>query len=207
MQSSITPINNQYFPIDIKSLKSNNYKLVNKARKIRGVSVLEIQKYYKELNTLGGKETLILDSKKVLVESEPINKKSSYYLRVDMLNPTPQKLNDERMQTIIQRYLKSFTTLDIELQKNQSVLYEFNSKTLNTKILNKNVYKILEYSFFEMSSLISQPIFYVSPENVIINLFYLVSNKRRNLNLLKLQNLLGKLSKFFKKLEKLEATT
>ena len=64
MQSSITPINNQYFPIDIKSLKSNNYKLVNKSRKIRGVSVLEIQKYYEELSTLGGKENLILDSKK-----------------------------------------------------------------------------------------------------------------------------------------------
>ena len=64
MQSSMTPINNQYFPIDIKSLKSNNYKLVNKARKIRGESVLEIKKYLKELNTLGGKESLILNSKK-----------------------------------------------------------------------------------------------------------------------------------------------
>ena len=206
MQSSMTPINNQYFPIDIKSLKSNNYKLVNKARKIRGESVLEIKKYLKELNTLGGKESLILNSKKVLVESNQNPKKSSYYERVDMLIPRPQKLKDEKMQTIIQRYLKSFTTLDIELQKNQSVLYEFNSKTLNTKILNKNVYKILEYSFFEMSSLISQPIFYVSPENVIINLFYLVLNKRRNLNTLKLQNLLGKLSKFFKKPVKLELT-
>ena len=115
---------------------------------------------------------------------------------------TPKK-NKEKI--IIRNYLKSFSTLDIELAQNQSVLYEFNPKTLNSKILNKNVYKILEYSFSEMSSLISQPIYQVTPKNVIINLFYFLSTKSK-LNLNKLQGLSGKLSKFFKKPVKLELT-
>ena len=167
----------------------------NKTRKIKGVpAVLKLKKLGKELDH----GTLIINSKKVETVKTP--NKPSYYERVDMLTP---KKNKEKI--IIRNYLKSFSTLDIELAQNQSVLYEFNPKTLNSKILNKNVYKILEYSFSEMSSLISQPIYQVTPKNVIINLFYFLTRKSK-LNLLKLQGLSGKLSKFFKKPVKLELT-
>ena len=166
----------------------------NKTRKIKGVAVLKLKKFGKELDH----GTLIINSKKVETVKTP--NKPSYYERVDMLTP---KKNKEKI--IIRNYLKSFSTLDIELAQNQSVLYEFNPKTLNSKILNKNVYKILEYSFSEMSSLISQPIYQVTPKNVIINLFYFLSTKSK-LNLNKLQGLSGKLSKFFKKPVKLELT-
>ena len=192
MNSFFSPINNnnaaQPAGMLVGGIKSN------KTRKIKGVAVLKLKKFGRELDH----GTLIINSKKVEIVKTP--NKPSYYERVDMLTP---KKNKEKI--IIRNYLKSFSTLDIELAQNQSVLYEFNPKTLNSKILNKNVYKILEYSFSEMSSLISQPIYQVTPKNVIINLFYFLSTKSK-LNLNKLQGLSGKLSKFFKKPVKLELT-
>ena len=167
--------------------------------------------------------------------------KPTYYKVVDMLNiknlPSnivPAIINDNDndnggedstkksiLPLMNQRFLRSFTTLDIELAQNQNTLYEFKSKTLNLNILNKNVYKILESSFFEMSSVISRPSFYVSPNKVIINLFYFVVKKnsasfindngdKKNfflpLNLLKLQDLSNKLSYYFNKPIILELT-
>lgn len=155
---------------------------------------------------------MILESKKLIQEIKEPQKKSSYFDQVDMLTFVPQKGQEKPVKTEIQKYLKSFTTLDIELAQNKNTLYEFNSKTLNSKILHKNVYKILEYSFFEMSSVISTPNYYVSPKNVVINLFYFVINKKINkvnfleLNLNKLQDLSLKLSKYFKKPVQLELT-
>ena len=91
-------------------------------------------------------------------------------------------------------------------------MYEYNSKTLNSKILNTNVYKILKYSFFEMNSIISKHYFLVTPNNVIIYLFYFVPNKKffnnnfLDLNANKLQGLSAKLSNYFKKPVKFELT-
>ena len=180
------PINNQYKKIDLLSLKLNNYKTPTLKRKSIDLSpVLEISKYNQQLQKDNNKkEEIILNSKQT--KSEEINlitKKSRYYEQIDMLNYIPNKMEmememkDSNLQTVTQNYLKSFTTLDIPLAQNQNILYEFNSKTLNSKILNNNVSKILEYSFFEMSSVISRPYFYVTPKNVIINLFYFVINK------------------------------
>ena len=210
---SFLPINNHYSTIDLSTLKSNNFKATTlKRESIEKYPIIEIAKYSKQqLALYGSKESLIINSK-TIQNKEEIQSKSSYYTKVDMLSVSPKKDNNMEMQTIIQKYLKLFTTLDIELAKNQSVLYEFNSKTLNTKILNNNISKILEYSFFEMSSIISTPCFYVTPKNVIINLFFLViNNKIANKNFLelnknKLQGLSSKLSKIFKKPINLELT-
>ena len=210
---SFLPINNHYSTIDLSTLKSNNFKATTlKRESIEKYPIIEIAKYSKQqLALYGSKESLIINSK-TIQNKEEIQSKSSYYTKVDMLSVSPKKDNNMEMQTIIQKYLKLFTTLDIELAKNQSVLYEFNSKTLNTKILNNNISKILEYSFFEMSSIISVPCFYVTPKNVIINLFFLViNNKIANKNFLelnknKLQGLSSKLSKIFKKPINLELT-
>nr|WVH38154.1 ribosomal protein S3 [Poriella subacida] len=222
---SILPINNHYSTIDLFTLKSNNYKIptsLSKERReriqiksIEKSPLLEIVNYSDQLiknSNIESKESLILNTKKLI--SQEIKKdqtKSSYYQKIDMLSYIPKQKKDTEMQTKIQKYLKSFTTLDIPLAQNQNTLYEFNPKTLNSNILNKNVYKILEYSFFEMSSVISKPYFYVTPNNVIINLFFFVMNKKGNQNLLeknvnKLQGISNKLSKYFKKPIKLELT-
>lgn len=173
-------------------MREDGGKGKKRTRKITSVPVLV---KVKGLNN----SSLIINTKKVETVQKPT--KTSYFEKIDML--TPKK---EKKKIIIRNYLKSFSTLDIELAQNQSVLYEFNPKTLNSKIINKNVYKILEYSFSEMSSIISQPVYQVTPNNVIINLFYFVSSKSKLLNLNKLQGLSGKLSKFFNKPIKLELT-
>ena len=220
-KQSFLPINNHYSTIDLSTISapSNNVGTSPKKGQIKGISlstILPLVKYSKQLlNNSQSKESLILESKKVEIkEIKETPSKSSYFDKIDMLNvPQSSKAPKENdFQTIIQKYLKSFTTLDIELAQNQSILYEFNSKTLNSKILNNNVSKILEYSFFEMSSVISRPYFYVTPKNVIINLFYFVINKELsnkkflNINLEKLEGLSAKLSKFFKKPIKLDLT-
>ena len=215
------PINNQYKKIDLLSLKLNNYKTPTLKRKSIDLSpVLEISKYNQQLQKDNNKkEEIILNSKQT--KSEEINlitKKSRYYEQIDMLNYIPNKMEmememkDSNLQTVTQNYLKYFTTLDIPLAQNQNILYEFNSKTLNSKILNENVYKILEYSFFEMDSIISKPYFLITPENVIINLFYFIPKfniKDRNFldfNMDKLQGLSDKLSRYFKKPVKFDLT-
>ena len=220
-KQSFLPINNHYSTIDLSTLSAPSNKVGTSPKKgqIKGIglsTILPIEKYSKQLlNNSQSKESLILESKKVEIkEIKETPSKSSYFDKIDMLNvPQSSKAPKENdFQTIIQKYLKSFTTLDIELAQNQSILYEFNSKTLNSKILNNNVSKILEYSFFEMSSVISIPYFYVTPKNVIINLFYFVINKELsnkkflNINLEKLEGLSTKLSKFFKKPIKLDLT-
>ena len=220
-KQSFLPINNHYSTIDLSTLSAPSNKVGTSPKKgqIKGISlstILPLVKYSKQLlNNSQSKESLILETKKVEIkEIKETPSKSSYFDKIDMLNvPQSSKAPKENdFQTIIQKYLKSFTTLDIELAQNQSILYEFNSKTLNSKILNNNVSKILEYSFFEMSSVISRPYFYVTPKNVIINLFYFVINKELsnkkflNINLEKLEGLSTKLSKFFKKPIKLDLT-
>ena len=198
MNKIIYPINNHYSSIDLSTLTSNK---VQKRKGIERSFIKEIFKYSDSL-LKSNKESIILESKNITkVATNEI--KSSYFDKVDMLKPT-----QERSQTITQKYLRSFTTLDIELQQNKNTLYEFKPLTINSKILNKNIYKILEYSFFEMSSVISTPHFFVTPNNISINLFYFCFSKKNFLevNLLKLEGLSAKLSRYFKKPINLDLT-
>ena len=210
---SFLPINNHYSPIDLPTLKSNNFKTGTMKRKgVEMPLIIEISKYSNELlNKSHSKESIIINSKEIVKNSVNENK-TSYYNLVDMLNIKPKKINLANI--LNQRYLKTFSTLDIELAQNQNTMFEFTPKTLNFKILSKNVYKILESSLFEMSSIISRPHFYVSPNNVIINLFYYAVNKNNkikndktvDLNINNLQGLTSKLSRYFKKPITLELT-
>ena len=210
---SFLPINNHYSHIDLPTLKSNNFKTGTMKRKgVEMPLIIEISKYSNELlNKSQSKESIIINSKEIVKNSVNENK-TSYYNLVDMLNIKPKKINLANI--LNQRYLKTFSTLDIELAQNQNTMFEFTPKTLNFKILSKNVYKILESSLFEMSSIISRPHFYVSPNNVIINLFYYAVNKNNkikndktvDLNINNLQGLTSKLSRYFKKPITLELT-
>jgi hypothetical protein len=200
-------MNINYSLMDLSTSKSNTLKVNRKG--IERSSLKEIIKYSNNLikspesNPFSG----IIDSKKIIIKEEKnLINKSLYYDKVDMLRATKEN------EVVIQKYLRSFTTLDIELAQNQNTTYEFKPITLASKILNKNVYKILEYSFFEMSSVISTPNFYVTPNMVIINLFYFVINKKLasskflDLNLNKLEGLSNKLSKYFNRPVKLDLT-
>nr|WVH38160.1 ribosomal protein S3 [Lenzites betulinus] len=206
---SILPINNQYSRIDIEILKNlRDYQ----PRNMDKSSIQEIIKYTRKLNL--SKENMILGSKKMIQEIKEPQKKSSYYGQVDMLSYVPQKetVVSEGQTNLLYKLFRLCTPLDIELAQNKNTLYEFNSKTFNSQILHKDVNKILEYSFFEMSSVISTPNIQVSPKKVVINLFYYIINKKLSnhkfleLNLNKLQGLSLKLSKYFKKPVQLDLT-
>ena len=176
------PINNQYTTIDLPTLKSNNYKTPTliKRKRIDMSPVLEIAKYNNQLiKDDKNKEEIILNSKKIISnEIKPISQKTSYYDKIDMLTYIPKKKEDDELQTVIQNYLKSFSTLDIPFSQTQNTLYEFNSKTLNSKILNKNISKILEYSFFEMNSVISRPYYLITPKNILLITLYILNKKK-----------------------------
>ena len=220
---SFLPINNQYSTIDINKLKANNFKLpILKRKTIEKSSILEISKYSNNLAfslMAGSKDALIINSKELLDKKISIPSHSSIASTL-MINANEANENGNEDSTkknsilplMNQRFLRSFTTLDIELAQNKNVLYEFKPKTLNSKILNKKVNKILEYSFFEMDSIISKPYFLITPENVIINLFYFIPKfniKDRNFldfNMDKLQGLSDKLSRYFKKPVKFDLT-
>nr|YP_010044417.1 ribosomal protein S3 [Trametes coccinea]QPF23658.1 ribosomal protein S3 [Trametes coccinea] len=230
---NIFPLNNLATCIvEIEENKKNKPSTGNR-KGIRKSSFLDIGKYTRKfIKQSQSKESIILESKKLntdVITSEIINTEEDTHkdivsnkIIIDMTIPVPQsepepekvKVEKEelKIKTEIQKYIKSFTTLDIELAQNKNTLYEFNSKSLNLKILNKNVYKILEYSFFEMSSLISTPNFYITPKNVVVNLFFFVINRKLakknflNLNFNKLEGLSIKLSKYFKKPVQLELT-
>ena len=71
-----------------------------------------------------------------------------------------------------------------------SKIYYFFKKS-NTKLI-KNISSILEYSFLKMYSLISKPVYYITPDNLYINLFFFrLKNKKNKKNKKNLSNFLN----------------
>ena len=210
---SFLPINNLYTHIDLPALNANNFKpSVEKRKGIEKPLIVEIAKYSNQLrNSTQSKNTVIINSKQNVEKN--IENKDNYFKVVDMLKIKPNKNKDTNIKKfIVIRYLKSFTALDIELAQFQNTTYEFNPKATSLNILHKDVYKILESSFFEMSSLIGRPSFHISANNVKISLFLLVANKNLaakdflDLNVKLLDGLSTKLSTYFKKPVTLDIT-
>ena len=118
------------------------------------------------------------------------------------------------MDTIVSKYLKTFSKFNINIATSQYLVYSFNNKQ---KIIS-NITSILKNSFYFMNSIISRPVLDITPNKIIINLFFFVSrNKNRrkvgnsynNLKFLsanhnQLQFLCINLSKYLKKPVELE---
>jgi Mitochondrial ribosomal protein (VAR1) len=117
-------------------------------------------------------------------------------------------------QPNINKYLKAISIFNSELANSQNILYQFNkSNKISNTYVNNNIFTILESSFFSMSSLISKPVFVITPSKVVIQLFfylnknlYFSNNKSKflALNNKKLQLLSLQLSKYYKKPVELE---
>jgi hypothetical protein len=111
------------------------------------------------------------------------------------------------------RFIKSISEFNSEISSNKNIFYNFNKK--NNQII-KNIYSLLETSFRSMSSLISKPIYYISPNKIKIQLFFYwhplkMKYKKSNffskfliLNNNKLEYLVVNLSKYLKKPVELE---
>lgn len=107
------------------------------------------------------------------------------------------------------KYLNSIFEYKNEIVKYQNIVYQFNK---NNKVKqnssvgnNKNVFTLLESTFLSMSSLISKPFIIITPNKVVIQLFYYLNNNQLlNINNDKLQSLCLILSKIYKKPVELE---
>jgi|SRR5882757_452106 len=118
------------------------------------------------------------------------------------------------LQPNINKYLKAISIFNCEVANSQNIIYQFNkSQKISSTYVNNNIFTFLESSFFSMSSLISKPVFVITPSKVVIQLFfYLNKNKDFSinkskflaLNNKKLQLLSLQLSKYYKKPVELE---
>ena len=113
----------------------------------------------------------------------------------------------------INKYIKSISKYNSETVKYQNIVYQFNKNNKgiqNSSVgINKNVFTLLESTFLSMSCLISKPFIVITPNKVVIQLFYYLNNIYSNNNLLnnnndKLQSLCFNLSKIYKKPVELE---
>nr|YP_010879592.1 ribosomal protein S3 [Heterobasidion annosum]WHL55362.1 ribosomal protein S3 [Heterobasidion annosum] len=67
-------------------------------------------------------------------------------------------------------FIKSISIFQSDLANYNKIVYNFN-KNNNNQIF-QNIYSILESAFYSMSSLISKPVFYITPSKIKIQLFY-----------------------------------
>lgn len=117
----------------------------------------------------------------------------------------------------IYKYINSISSFQNknEIIRYQNIVYQFNKKgkQISNVVINKNVFTLLESTFLSMSSLISKPIIIITPNKIVIQLFYYLNkfmpsgssnNKLLNNNNDKLQSLCLNLSKIYKKPVELE---
>jgi len=78
---------------------------------------------------------------------------------------------DKSKKISTRKYIKSLTTFNSKNAYYFSNNYNYKFFVSNN-IIPKNIYIFLEYSFLSLSYLISKPIFEITPEKIIIHLFY-----------------------------------
>jgi Mitochondrial ribosomal protein (VAR1) len=115
----------------------------------------------------------------------------------------------KEIQPNINKYIKVISLFNSEEASSENLVYLFNkSNKITSNRVNTNIFNILEHSFLAMSSLISKPVFVITPSKIVIQLFYYLNKKlyfSKNkskflaLNNKKLQLLCLHLSKYYKK--------
>lgn len=109
---------------------------------------------------------------------ESVQQESSLSSNSTVPNVSPSTVNQVTSPRI-NKYLKSISLINSKT-KGQVISYSenisYNFKAANNKLI-KNIYTLLEYSFFSMSSLISKPVFEITPEKVVVHLYFFVFNK------------------------------
>jgi hypothetical protein len=124
------------------------------------------------------------------------------------------KKEEKQIQPQIFKYIKAISIFNSKTASFQNIVYQFNkSNKISSTSVNNNIFTILESFFFSMSSLISKPVFVITPSKVVIQFFYYLNKKLYfsktkskflALNNKKLQLLCLYLSKFYKKPVELE---
>nr|QNH92689.1 ribosomal protein S3 [Wolfiporia cocos] len=76
--------------------------------------------------------------------------------------------------------LNNNNKFNFDIARSQNINYQFNNS--KNRLLN-NISNILQNSFLTMSSLISKPVFNITPQKVVIHLFFFLVNNNKNSNL------------------------
>lgn len=195
---------------NLSSFKTNNK---NNNKLILGIKKSSFNSLELPLNT---SKIEIKDLNNLTSSSSDINKDN--LLNLDNSTVTSsQSLNSSSVSLRINKYLKAINLLNSNTKSkitNYSDNISYNFNNANNKLI-KNIFTLLEYSFISMSSLISKPVFEITPEKVVIHLYFFVFNnksvdnfKDSNSFLIKNSNKLNKichiLSLYFKKPVELE---
>lgn len=163
--------------------------------------ISELTKYSLLISSLDKKKT-ILQTKKEKSQDASIlargmaltddNKSQTY---VDMLRPRGYADSVQNKETYLRA---SHAKFNVDVARSQIINYNFNSASLISTSTAANISSILENSFMTMSSLISKPVYYITPQKVVIHLFFFflttTTLKSKHLELL-----CANLSNYFKK--------
>jgi hypothetical protein len=179
-------------------------------------SILEPKtKVNTELNQTIATTSSPADAKKVKISKNIIKLINT---NINNVGPVATSLNSNKAQAEVKKeininnYLKSISKYNSETVKYQNIVYQFNKNNKgiqNSSVgINKNVFTLLESTFLTMSCLISKPIIVITPNKVVIQLFYYLSKVSSNKNIFnnndKLQSLCLNLSKIYQKPVELE---
>jgi len=133
--------------------------------------------------------TLFIKTKSLILKNKLINKskiitplktiKSNNSTLIDnfsnykLLLQLNEKNNYESISTI-RNYIKNITNFNSKSAYSffNNYNYKFNNSTVANNKITKNLYTFLESSFYSMHCLISRPIFVITPDKVIIHIFF-----------------------------------
>jgi hypothetical protein len=87
------------------------------------------------------------------------------------------KLLFKNMDIKVTNLLNKISKFNSEIAQSQYIQYNYNN---TKKIFMESIISILMNSFYEMKSIISTPVFYITPNTVVIHLLYYVHRKRSN---------------------------
>jgi hypothetical protein len=165
-----------------------------------------------EPKTKENKTLAIGNSPTLASVTEAVNKKVQ--ISKNTIKLINKNKKEKEIKINLNKYIKSISKYNSETVKYQNIVYQFNNKGIqNSSVgINKNVFTLLESTFLSMSSLISKPVIIITPNKVVIQLFYYLNKfdyKKNKVNLLKnnndkLQSLCLNLSKIYKKPVELE---
>jgi hypothetical protein len=140
-----------------------------------------------------------------------VNNKQINKNLIKLINTNINNNQEVKKEIKINNFIKNISKFNSETIKYQNIVYQFNNiGTQNSSVgINNIVNRLLESTFLSMSSLISKPFIVITPNKVVIQLYYYLNKLNSNNNLLKinndkLQSLCLNLSNIYKKPVELE---
>jgi len=170
--------------IKTKKEKKNNYDLLLNLNEIKLNKTFHSITKNNEINIKQTRESILnyynfdknIDALPLDINTnrETIYNNSSSPIEIMYYNNNQSINNKLESKPIINQYLKEMSKFNknkkgIFIYYNNLIGFNFNS---NTNKLIKNIYKLLQASFKSMYCLISKPVFIITPDKIIIQLFY-----------------------------------